>query len=303
MLTARALASILLVPLALSACDVEFRTQEVLLRHDPTTDTAELFLIHGDLVSDRPSRGADAVERLLAGEREFVVASWPLHFRVDAWEEDVRRVVADPDSAGTERRLATGALAVLERITLVESGLFLDAEGRPGGWQRFRLRDASAAVARLNEMISWAVLAAVAAGDLAPDDDLDARTISLWTGHAEAGRTWFALHGGRLVVDVPLSKRAAARALSELVAGLARERDDVFARLLSAILADVEALEIARERLHVELRPADESGTFSWSIENPEIVPSDALLTELRSRGVEIREDVTPETLRRKLRR
>ncbi len=300
--TARSLASILFVALALSACDVEFRTQEVRLRHDPVTDTTDLLLIHGDLVSDRPAEGADAIERLLAGAREFVVAAWPLHFRVDAWEEHARRTVADPSAAAVDRRLASGALFVLERVLFVESGLFLDGEGRPGGWQQFRLRDTSAVVARLNEMISWSVLAAVAAGELAPDDELDARTIALWTEHAEAGRTWFALRGGRLVVDVPLSRRASARALSELVLGSTRPGDDVFAHLLAAVLADLEELEIARERLHLELRAPTEGGPFVWSFENPAVAPSDALLRELRARDVPIREDVAPDALRRKLR-
>lgn len=293
---------------ALPACDVEFAEQDILLRHDPVSDTTELLVVYGGLSSDEAPRGADAIERLLAGEREFIVAAWPFHFRIDAWTAAARETLAKPDATATDRRIATGMLAIGERVTLVDHGLFSEENDRLAGWQRFRVRESTRVFELLNDMISWSFLAQVASDEFSPDDEIDAATIALWTEFASARGRWFEVHGGRITVDVPLSERTGRRGLSHLVLGLADEGDTVFARLLAAMIGDAESLEFRDGRLRIVLRAADAevsgvaAGTFRWTITNPQVEGSSALRDELRERGVPTKADVTARDLRARIR-
>src|SRR5690606_25947183 len=250
----------------LPACDVEFRRQEVRLRHDPGTDVVDLLLVHGELVSDDPENGADAVERLLGGGREFIIGEWPLHVPLDSFEERARETLAGADAEPLARSLAEGVLFLSERLTLVDAGLLEDEGGRLGGWQHFRLREATAVFDRLNGMIDAQVLAADEAGDFALGEDVDERTIALWVDRARDGGGWFGLQDDRLVIEVPASRAVLRRGLASFLAGLAEEGDNVFLRLLQAAASDVDVVSVADERVRVEL--SGDGAAFAWSIEN-----------------------------------
>jgi len=299
-MTMRRLLTLLLLTL-LPACDVEFTGQEVILRHDRATDTIDLMLIYDGLISEDPAEGADAVTRLLDGEREFIVGAWPLHFKLDEWARESRERLADADTSEVERKLSASFVEIEERVTSVSSGLFTDEEGALHGWQHFRVRQATRVIELLNEMISWSVLAEVADGGLEPDDDIDARTIELWTERASSGLPWFGVDGGRIVIDVPVSADVGAATAKQLVLGLAKEMDNVFARLLGALVGDAHALALESERLRVELR-APNDDRFEWKFRNPEHSFSPGLSEELRQRGVAVLADMTPDALKNRVR-
>jgi hypothetical protein len=288
----------------LGGCDLVFTGQEVHLRHDAATDRIELLLIYRGLTTPSADdtaieSGVRAFERLNAGEREFIVVEWPLHFRLDAWAAEARLTRHDAGASAADRSLAEQALGVLERIELVEHVAFLDHEGRPCAYQRLRVRDAAWVVATLNRMISYHLLAQAAQGALAPGGDLDARSFQLLVEHAEAGQPWFVLASGRIVVDVPLSDPVLRRARRDLILDLGP--DNPFRGLVAELFASAAALEFARERFHGEWAP-DAAGTFAWAIDNPTHEYHAELSDALRERGVLLREGVDIEAVRASIR-
>src|SRR5262245_22172717 len=123
----------MLFPLALlgcPACDLKYLDQEVLLRHDPATDSLEVLLIYRGLTAtgDSPDALGKALviaRRILAGRREFEVSGWPGHL--------------DLDDPAAYQGLEPECAQALQAISIEAQEAFIDPEGRFSAYQLLRI--------------------------------------------------------------------------------------------------------------------------------------------------------------------
>lgn len=205
----------LLVPLALVSCTPIVSTrQELQVRHDTEGDRHELVLVYEEVharppATARPVAGGGtepAVEgaldegeawlrRLAAGQRVFVLGTWPLVFDLEeaAGKEDTPRAVRE----------------LLATIEVLEAELFLDGAGRLGARQRVRWDGLTAGLATLSEELNGTVLADLAAGE---EPGLGEESRALLEAHAQAGREWVSVESGVVELHLPMTLEELARA-------------------------------------------------------------------------------------------
>jgi hypothetical protein len=217
----RRIAAALVALFATSACvSYQFTDEELHFRHDAKADTLDLLIVQ---------RGIGAKDGAADDEWKKVV---------DLFAEfalpDRRLVCCGP----TPDTLLSGSLdqasdedkrkpwfQVSSRLTIPSEGFFLDEHGRLSLWQHLHMKEASVAIAAINEGISLEVLrvqhdedeqrAAARKAYVAPEDALDDATRALRHVYAATHQPWLEWRDGSLVAVLPTSdvgKRNAIRA-------------------------------------------------------------------------------------------
>lgn len=283
-------AALLALSLAAAACTpFRFEAEEVRVRHDREADALELSLVYEGLHARSPREDGlrdalDAVRRMAAGERLFVLVDWPLVIDLDAADPELEVEIEELTPELAER---ARALAASLRVDEVE--LFEDGDGRLGCRQRLRLDGARAGVDTLNALVN-AALAAIEVGEGAEIEvdgwDVDARTRELMLAHARRGDPWLALAEGGFEVRIPLSRRQAAQALRAL-APVATPGDDARRPDVSGLFGALTEVDFAGELLVLRFLP-DGTGAVRFRFERHEWRYDDALRRALLEEGVEL---------------
>ncbi|MGH9362559.1 MAG: hypothetical protein ACRD2T_11645 [Thermoanaerobaculia bacterium] len=271
--------------LLLAGCDIEFAGQDLQLR--PNADgSLDFLLVYRGVSASGDS--AEAVEkalaiahRFLAGRREFASPLWPGH--------------VDLDSPETYKDLDEEAAALLSAITLEESGVFLDPEGRLSAYQRLRLPDLACALSCLNRRISGAVLPAAGEGPPEAEGDPDERTQALWIERARSGGPWVSFRDGAFAVDLPMTRATADRLQRKLIDEVAKSGGELNG--LPGLLSHLRRLSIEEERVLLEFA-APETGVFNLGFDQREAQYRPGLHDALAAEGVHPDPSLTLEQVR-----
>lgn len=285
-----------LLLLGLSSCDIVFPDQEVHLRLDRQADTLDILLIYKGLTvpgesEEQVDKGLVAMERLLRGDREFMIVEWPLYFEIEKWVAQSRELVQgdrQDASDAEERWMAATWLQIAPLISMQEHGLFQDDEGRLAGYQLLRIENFSQVVELLNVLASRAFLHSAEQAGWQPDDDWDPRTFELWLERARSGEPWFRMEKEGIVVDLPVTRewgRALRRGLALEIASKKNDDADEFADLLAEFAASVDRLEFLDDRCVFRVG-ATAPDRYRFELKNPEAVYREGLKNGLADRGL-----------------
>jgi hypothetical protein len=301
------------VLLTATSCEIEFTEQEVRIRHDAAADQLHVLLIYKGLTAPEESENAvkkavQAMEKLLAGRRQFMVVNWPLHFDLDSSSEKLRNVVEEWQAASEEQRDEDGlqhfqraqeTLAVLRNFHVTEYGLMLDEEERLSGYQYLRIDRISALIAHLNESLRREILENFPDES---DDDLDLRTQRLMLQKAKERSDWIWLKDGVFGAEVPTSHDALAGLFREFGKDLrkAEEKDLGFLQVLGTLLHNVQEFHIAHERLTITLGNP-ETRLLKAKLEVPSVEYRADLRKALQKLGIEPNPQLTLDSVRSKL--
>ena len=135
----------------LAGCKLDMKSSKMLFRHDPKEDAMRVLFVHRDITAKDPKEGSQQLQKLLKGERTFMLGFWPFFVELDKQVEEAEGRVAANEKAKTpadEADLLTVALA--KRVRLVESKLGTDADGTLVGWQEVMISEWSKFLADLN---------------------------------------------------------------------------------------------------------------------------------------------------------
>lgn len=275
---------------AAACAPFEFEAQELFLHHDVEHDALELGIVYeglicGDMGEDPLATSVDAIGRIAAGERYFILLGWPFVFDLDT--PQIEFELEDLPS-----ELEPRVRDWMSSIRITESALFRDEHGHLGALQRLRWENASAGIATLNSLISHSVVESLEEdGAEDEDEDLDARTRNLMLGHAKSGKPWVLLTRGGIELRVPMSRSQAARQL----ASLARPPDDddlQARRMVADLLAPLSEIAFANELLVLRFLP-NEAGRVELRFTDLDSPYEDRLQSALEEEQIE----VTPRTL------
>jgi hypothetical protein len=272
----------MLIPLALwflPACDLKYVDQEVLIQHDPATDSLDVLLIYRGLTAtaDTPDAVGKALaiaQRILGGRREFEVNGWPWHFDLD-----------DPAACdGMEPECAQ----VLQGISIEAQEPFLDPEGRLSAYQLLRVPGFAQGLDCLNRSISRQVLEN--AGDAKPDGMIDERTIGLWVERAQSGAPWIhhrliRSQEGVFEFDLPASDATADAVQRALIDEITMKSKGGEWRDLASFLAHLQSFKREDERVVLRIG-APVTGVFHFSSHNEEVPYFPGLLQALEAAGL-----------------
>lgn len=326
-------------PLALAAllvagcADFRIASQEVRARYDADADACELLIVstglapldvnaerdpaqRGGLFQHGPKDPEKALERALGaledyadGARRFQSPFAPgLQLDVDGW-------VAD---APSDEELGQRLVALLDELRVLEAGAFAYRDGL-GIWQHVRVPRVRPWIAFVNESWSYAVLADLAENVESDDREaevdrvlawadglFDRRSAVRWIERARSDEPWIALAGGRLRVDLPVTRPVANELLRRAFAGAALQEEldgtSLLAMLLVSVGRHVAALQIGDERTLLELAPtpSGESGDVVLRTGGERMPFDPALLAAWRERGHPLA-DVDPRALAERL--
>ena len=272
--------------LLLSACDIQFAGQEMQARPNPDGSLDLLLIYRGISASketDDSLRGALGIaHQFLEGRRRFAIS-------VPFGEVDL-------DDPSTYKDLDEEAAQLLQSISLEESGVFLDPEGRLSAYQRVRVPDVACGLRVWNRMISSEVLSAVAEdGSLEGYGELDARSQALWIERARSGEPWVSFEGGLFTIDLPVTRATADRFQRMALDGLADKPSD--SGELASLLTHLRFLQIGEERTVLSFG-APETGIFRLASEGCGDSYRPALREALEAEGVRADPDLTLEQVR-----
>ncbi|MEE8469647.1 MAG: hypothetical protein V3T22_14395 [Planctomycetota bacterium] len=254
-----------LCTLAAACSPFEFEAQELVLRHDSEGDSLELGIVYeglscGDQGNDPLAVSVEAMQRIVAGDRYFMLLAWPFLFDFDR-----PRVESDPEELPTEWEVR--AQDLMRSLEVTEAVLFEDEQGRLGAVQRLRLENASKSIATLNAWLNVVVIESLKE-NAEEDGDLDGRTRDLMLAHARSGKPWILLVRGGFEVRVPLSRALAARQL----AALATPPDEHSLQdrgVAADLLASLSEISFADELLVLRFLP-DEEGRVVFRFHLPD---------------------------------
>jgi hypothetical protein len=305
------LAALFLSLLTIAACDLEFPEQEIHFRHDAQADRLDVLFIAKGLSAETlepksVQKGVNAVQRLLAGRREFMVIDWPWYVDYEDLVEKARKLevkmrsVADelPDDKRAELVEARHLLGVADLVKVTKVGLYEDPEGRLCGYQLAQIHELSRFLDWLNGLISRHILAEDAPRELANDRDLDEETVERWVAKARVGTPWVTFQDGAMVVDVPLSEDLLSTWLAEVFEEIldADEEDRWMILVFSELLRHTRTANLGDQGLEVVV--GHSSGTTVMTPVHPERTYSPALAKALAAMGVGPEEDLTIEQIR-----
>ena len=206
----RPLAAALPLSLAfLSGCDVQFPEQEVRMQYDTEADTLDVLFIYKGVHTPETSAealndGKNVADRILAGRREFMLLDWPYLWDLDELAEDESQVMA--------------VHRIIERVSLVEVGAFLDPQERLSSFQHFRMTEVADTLGQANQLLTGMVQLGLLTGEIAgqvpwmDDEEQDA-----WGEFCQSGTPWVAIEDNQIVVRVPATERGAAAMLRALM--------------------------------------------------------------------------------------
>lgn len=262
----RCLASLAALCTLATACSpFEFEAQELVLRHDSEGDSLELGIVYeglscGDQGMDPLAASVEAMQRMLAGDRYFVLLGWPFVFDLES-----SQVAIGPEQLPTE--LDERAKSLTRSLEVTDAVLFDDQQGRLCAVQRLRLAHASSSIATLNDWLNFIAIEPLKE-TAAEEQDLDARTRDLVLDHARSGKPWVLLVRGGFEVRVPMSNALAARQLADLAAH--PDADSLQTRGAAAdLLASLSEVSFADELLVLRFLP-DEEGRVVFRFHLPD---------------------------------
>ncbi len=273
---------------------LRFAGQEVQLRYDAKSDSADLLLVYDGLMSvgTAETHVADAerhVQQMLAHRRYFVIGDWPLEMDLDANAADdtlnpvVQLEKLDPKPDSADARM----IEFLRGISVVDAKTFADKFGRLSLYQRFRLPKFSRFIAALHGELAEMMLAPTASRGEG-DTFFDEPTWKAWIDRAKRGDSWIKFDGPRLDVDL----LASPRAIAVLVSSIAADDKRVFSHVLDS-LAEVEPRSNG-----IKLRwIADEHGRWKFTLGRPgegtHDLEDSALENHMRSNGLDLKQAPT----------
>ncbi|MBL8767334.1 MAG: hypothetical protein JNL94_08225 [Planctomycetes bacterium] len=300
---------------SIAGCDLEFESQDVVIRHDVEGDALDVLLVYygvsagdgsalrffpdGGEMDDARARslekGVAAFERIAAGEREGMIVDWPLHVTLDRWKNEDEAKLADPEATAQEKADAAARLPIYELVTLVECGAFLDDAKRLCGFQRVRIHPLSKFEALLNAHFD-----ALAREDARDADDRDDPIgVALRAAKADAKTPWFRFDRGTLQIDVPMSMAERASVIrdaaehvmkSDHIASNGFTKGAGMWSLFGEWLATAPSVALEKDRMRATFGTGD--APIRWTIMCPDRPYDPTLYEALKSRNVSLRDDV-----------
>ena len=266
--------------LVLPGCDVEFPEEEVRLRYDAASDTLDVLFIYSGVHTPEATEealkdGVAVADRILAGRREFMLLDWPYLWDLDEMAEDEETLLP-------YRRL-------IDRVSLLEVGAFLDNGERLSAWQHFRMKEVTPSLKQANQALALFIQLGALTGDLQENLPwVDDEELELWTEDARMGVQWIRFEDGGLVVDVPMSELASVRALSMLTQQAMKEAAGEEELVTVAMLFEnVHSMRIADGRAVFRLGQREGEQTV-FQLRRGDAPYDDALLTALQARGLDL---------------
>jgi hypothetical protein len=267
---------------------IRWESQDVYLKYDAQSDTAEMLLVYNKVFARDPDShdmcvAIWAVEAIAARKRYFVIADWfgefdpddVLHLDEadDGGEEDqVPRDAVDPTS--TEARAAEFARG----IEIADAAVFRNALGELAIAQRVRMPHFSVLTSVVNAGISNSLSEGTAADGPFTDAEFAA-----WRARAASGAPWFSVAPGSIEFRAPFGSRW----MAELMRTIADPGNAPLVPALTGALT-----EIAVEGGDVAFRwNADETQTLHLHFGTPRGHPKDYepdLSGYLETRGMKI---------------
>ena len=135
----------------LASCKLDMKSSEMLFRHDPKEDTMRVLFVHRDITAKGAKDGAQQLQKLLTGERTFMLGFWPFFIELDERVQEADARLAESRKAGApddESDLLTLVLA--KRVRVVETKLGTDVNGALVGWQEVVISEWSKFLSDLN---------------------------------------------------------------------------------------------------------------------------------------------------------
>lgn len=306
--TAVAALGLSLFALLAGGCSVHFVEQELRFLYGPDEDVVDALIIYRGIdVTDTKEKtleeALEAAGAFLDHRRIFLVPEWELSVDIDEAIEELRTPPGE-EEAGEEMNPEQRALLadILDEISVVEAGLFLDPEGQLSAYQRVRLASVSRVVDGVNRIFSSHVLELVARGNLAAAYPLlDERSRELWYVRAASGRPWIRQFRDELELDLPMTLETTARlqrALIDATVGAGNRKE---ASVIGRFLVYLRHLEIGDEKVVLSFG-APVTGTFDFGFHHDGVEYSPRLLDALTAAGFPLHRHLNLEGVRRKLR-
>jgi hypothetical protein len=129
--------------------------ERTFLRPDAKNDAMRVLFVHRDITAGDTKKGLERIQRLLKGERTFMLAYWPFFLDLDEHTKDAEARIAErakTNQPADESDLLTVSLA--RRVRVIETGLGTDADGTLVGWQEVVISEWSKFLPDLNRRIA-----------------------------------------------------------------------------------------------------------------------------------------------------
>lgn len=261
--------------LAISAGCSEFDAAEqgFSLRYQDTSDRIELAVDTRGIFAASTRRGQSEaevlarakarVDELAAGARAFKLLAYPLIFDLDGeWDGEVKWMTKEQ-----QERIFSLLRA---NVGVISAGSLVDEVGELGLTQRFEIKNATACMAAINELVTLSVQDELARDEKNPPDLTKFLGSEASEGNLRSfmlrGEPWVSLDAEALVIRVPMTPYDLALCMRELVRE-AHELDGA-ATLYQTLFANLEELKV--EDGVVSFRfPVDASGRVQWSLKEP----------------------------------
>jgi hypothetical protein len=213
-----ALASLAL-GLLLASCSSKFSYvgTECDVHYDAEADQLVVLEIeHGIYVgtTDKVGDALRTLDRAASGARVIPPDEGFIHVDLDACEEKLRTGGSRPATAAELR-----AANYFPNIKVTQSGLFLDDAGQLSLYRMWTLSNFKAAIEVVNDTINATLTehAGEPAAFVPNFPVYDEATRDLQSARAKSGAAWLSIDKSALVLDLPMTRNSAARALAQLI--------------------------------------------------------------------------------------
>lgn len=206
-----------------SCASFQFEEQQVFLRYRPDTDVLDALLVYKGIGANEGKEvpeDAETLARIGQGARHFILMDWFLEFDLD----EILEKEPDPEDV-----LAKRFFDYAPNIRVLGARLVCDQGDRLCLLQRIQVIQASGGLRLLDAALNRAAI----------DDPHDVAEMfaeepsveELWLQRARANGTWARFDGGVLEVSIPMTPKAAARALQNLL----EDEDEDFRQVLQSL--------------------------------------------------------------------
>lgn len=261
--------------------EIDFAEQDLALHYlqeadriELSVDTRGLFPTSSDWGESQATvvtKSKERVEAMAAGARYLYLVTFPFILDLD-------REQPEDDEWLTREQITRAWDLFQDSVSVSSAKAFLDDMGEVALTQQVEIKNASACVAAVNEIITAGVLHELKGTTEKPGEvyGSDASRKNL-RAFADAGREWVSLDKDALVVRVPMTPQDLALALKELVAERRSAEDSSEEASWSerrggaasqALLGNLQDLEVKDGVVTLRFA-ADDTGRIRWRFQMP----------------------------------
>ncbi|MFT4647632.1 MAG: hypothetical protein ACI9X4_000845 [Glaciecola sp.] len=257
--------------LGLSACGpVDFKGQDLALRHDVENNVLELNLTYHGVMASKSPEGSwgqgrtkelelavQTIRRMAAGDRYFMLLS-------SIFEIDLEKSVAELSATliSPEPGQAQHYLDIVERFSIEPAQIYLDDKERIAVRQKIQIKGALESTLELNNAIQEGLLLWVSEGaKLQEETDglIDTPTANAWIAEAKSGEPWIFWKDQTLVISVPMSPKTTANLIKAQVRAVAEETESKAKKNIANLIGTLSEVQVQDGRLILRIAP-DELG-------------------------------------------